>query len=117
MHHPLRFYRGGEFVVDEAMGMKQVCTGSYMDGIDIDVFDYCGLSELTDEEQDRVWEETNALDLFWGCCSAQVDEQDEDEIEQVTNYTDREYIVSTNNEESLKAELKAAIEKYVYRSN
>lgn len=99
------------------MGMKQVCTGSYMDGIDIDVFDYCGLSTLTDEQQDRVWQETNVLDLFWDCCSAQVYEQGEDEIEQIPLYTDREFTVSTDNEESLKAELKAAIEKYAYRSN
>ena len=99
------------------MGMKQVCTGSNMDGIDIDVFDYCGLSTLTDEQQDRVWQETNVLDLFWNCCSAQVDEQDEDEIEQIPLYSDREFTVSTDNEESLKAELKAAIGRYVYRSN
>lgn len=99
------------------MGMKQVCTGSYMDGIDIDVFDYCGLSTLTDEQQDRVWQETNVLDLFCDCCSAQVDEQGEDEIEQIPLYTDREFTVSTDSEESLKAELKAAIGKYAYRSN
>ena len=88
-----------------------VCEGSQMDGLDIDLIDYCGLPELSDTEHDKLWGKTNPLDLLESCQWAFFDWQDEDEIENVPLYTDRYFTVTTTDEEKLKQELRETIRK------
>ena len=86
-----------------------VCEGSQMDGLDIDLIDYCGLPELSDTEHDKLWCKTNPVGLLESCQWASFDWQDEDEIENVPLYTDRYFTVTTTDEEKLKQELREVI--------
>lgn len=89
--------------------MKKVCSGSNMNGVDIDLVEYAGLPSLTYEQRDKVWGDNNEISLLEKCPSADFDWQDEDDIEDIPLYTDGYFTVVTDDVEKLKSELRAVI--------
>lgn len=91
----------------------EVCIGSNMDGVDLNLVEFAGLPELSDQQHDLVWGVTNSIELLEMCPSAQFDWQDEDEIEHQPLYSDRDFTVSTSDVEQLKLELRGHILKLI----
>ena len=87
----------------------QICSGSNMDGVDIDLIVFAELPELSCQQHDALWGATSELELLEECMSAYFDWQDEDDVENVPNYTDHSFTVFTNEIETLKMELRSAI--------
>ena len=55
----------------------EVCTGSQMDGLDFfDLVAFAELPPLEDDEHDRLWGNTNEVDLLEECESADFEWQD-----------------------------------------
>ena len=75
-----------------------ISVGSAMDGLDIDLIDWCGLNQLTDDQIDRLWSETSGLNLLLDCdvVIAEVSEGEE-----LVNYTDVYYRFYVENEADL----------------
>jgi hypothetical protein len=53
---------------------KLIMQGSYMDGLNIDLVEWCDLPPLTDEEHDKVWGVTNDIEIIKNCLYADVEE-------------------------------------------
>jgi hypothetical protein len=53
---------------------KLIMQGSYMDGLDIDLVEWCGLPPLNDEERYKVWGETNDIEIMRNCSHADIEE-------------------------------------------
>ena len=87
-----------------------VFRGSTMDGVDVDLVSWCDLDELTDEQYDKLWGEINETDLLELCASAEI--LFDGEIDETPGYSDSYYRVETDNQDKLKAELKALILEY-----
>lgn len=91
----------------------EVCIGSNMDGVDLNLVEFAGLPELSDQQHDLVWGVTNSIELLEMCPSAQFDWQDEDDIEHEPLYTDRNFSVATSDVAQLKLELRQQILKLI----
>ena len=78
---------------------KVIMQGSYMDGLDIDLVEWCGLSPLSDEEHDKVWGVTNDIEIIRNCLYADVEEIQGPDIPLAT---DTYVYVSVDSEKSLK---------------
>lgn len=102
-------------MVNEASFARTICSGSAMDGLDINLIDWCELNQLTDDQIDRLWSETSELNLLLDCdvVIAEVSEGEE-----LVNYTDVYYrFYVGNNADLLKAkeQLRLAIMKICQR--
>ena len=87
---------------------KVIFEGSLMDGVSEDLPSWCGLS-LTDEDHDKIWEETNSIDLLMRCPSINYYEEEGPDI---TRFSDTYYkfvVDSPEEEMNLKVELKEEI--------
>ena len=85
-----------------------IFTGSAMDGVMEDLFSWCGLS-LTDEDQDKVWEEINSIDLLMRCPSIDYYEEEGPDIPRSSDTFYKFVVYSPEEEENLKDELKEEI--------
>lgn len=47
--------------------------GSYIDGLDFDLVEWCGLPPLTDEEYDKVWNSMTDIGIIKDCFNADVE--------------------------------------------
>ena len=88
---------------------KVIFTGSAMDGIyGEDLYSWCGLS-LSDEDQDKVTESINQIDLLMRCPSIIYKKEEGPDIPRFSD-TFYEFVVdSPEEEENLKEELKEEI--------
>ena len=88
---------------------KVIFTGSAMDGIyGEDLYSWCGLS-LSDEDQDKVTESINQIDLLMRCPSIVYKKEEGPDIPRFSD-TFYEFVVdSPEEEENLKVELKEEI--------
>jgi hypothetical protein len=93
--------------------MTKLFRGSYMNGLDIDLVKWAGLS-LSDEQHDKLWGDINETDLLGHCRHAHidVDEYDEDDDDSPT-MSNTYYTVYSNDVDALKLELKQVIEQRV----
>ena len=88
----------------------EVCSGSQMNGLDFfNLVTFAGLPPLEDDEDNRLWGNTNEVDLLEECESADFEWQDEDDIEDIPLYTDRYFTVFTYDLEQLKKEVRELI--------
>ena len=62
------------------------------------------------DEDDKLWGNTNEVDLLEECEWADFEWQDEDDIEDIPLYTDRYFTVYTTDIEKLKEELRTLIQ-------
>lgn len=85
-------------MVSEGSFTRTICSGSAMDGLDINLIDWCDLNQLTGDQIDRLWSETSELNLLLDCdvVIAEVSEGDE-----LVNYTDVYYRFYVENEADL----------------
>jgi len=81
-------------------------SGSLMDGPDLDLVAFAGL-ELTDEESDRLVDETNMRDLLCECESVQ--EVEKYEVDEITGMSDVYYEYCVSFPEGLRGELRTLI--------
>ena len=88
---------------------KVIFTGSAMDGIyGEDLYSWCGLS-LSDEDQDKVTESINQIDLLMRCPSIIYKKEEGPDIPRFSD-TFYEFVVdSPEEEENLKVQLKEEI--------
>ena len=88
---------------------KVIFTGSAMDGIyGENLYSWCGLS-LSDEDQDKVTESINQIDLLMRCPSIVYKKEEGSDIPRFSD-TFYEFVVdSPEEEENLKVELKEEI--------
>ena len=45
-----------EFVYTEDYFETKVCEGDWLGGLSIDILQYCGMSDLSPEQTDRLWD-------------------------------------------------------------
>ena len=88
---------------------KVIFTGSLMDGIyGEDLVSWCGLS-LSDEDQDKVTESINQIDLLMRCPSIEYYEKEGPDIPRFSDTFYKFVVYSPEGEENLKEELKEEI--------
>ena len=95
---------------------KIIFEGSLMDGVNEHLPSWCGLS-LSDEEEDKIWMNTNSLDLIMNCPSI---DYYEEEVPDIPLYSDTYYkfVVSSSKQlMNLKDELKKEILFIIQKDN
>ena len=85
-------------------------TGSFMNGLDEDLFDWCELRNLSDEESDKVWGSTSEIGILENCTLAEIVYAESPET---LLFSDTYYDVFTEDLEQLKVEVRNEIESYL----
>jgi hypothetical protein len=88
-----------------------ICRGSLMDGVDINILTWCGLSELSNIQEERLWEEIGEIELFENCHSCEVIETSE--IDEMPGQSDVFIKVVTTDVDTCKNEMRSAIMKRI----
>ena len=86
-----------------------IATGSAMDGLELDLVDWCGLNPLNDEQNDALWSATTDVNLMLECDYVACEATDGEEI---CNYTDiyyRFYVASESDISKAKAQLRQTV--------
>lgn len=90
-----------------------VFRGSYVDGLRTpdgeiaDLISWCGLNPLSDEQWDRLWNDTSDNLLIENCAFADITLTHE--IDEIPGQSDQFFEVTTNNLERLRGEVKEKI--------
>ena len=79
-----------------------------MDGVNEDLPTWCGLS-LADEDDEKIWEETNPIDLLMRCPSINYYEEEGHDIPRFSDTYYKFVVDSPEEEMNLKVELKEEI--------
>ena len=87
---------------------KVIFEGSLMDGVNEDLPTWCGLT-LTDEDDEKIWEETNSIDLLMRCPSINYYEEEGPDIPRFSDTYYKFVVDSPKEEMNLKEELKEEI--------
>ena len=84
-----------------------VCTADLFDGLSINIVSYCGLSPLSDEQEDTLWNEITEVQLVEEChtCDLIIT----GECDDGPGLSTISYDLITNNEDAFKAELRLEI--------
>ncbi len=90
---------------------KVICNGSLMDGVDINVLTWCGLSDLSDDQHDKLWNYMTELNLFECCSSCEVIQTDE--IDEMPGQSDVFFEVVSSDILKCKSEVRSEIEKII----
>ena len=84
-----------------------ICSGTMLEGFDVDIVKYAGLGNLTDEQYDALHDEMNDVDLLNFCSNYHLNPHDD---EDVASIEDQDFFyLATYNEAAFKAELKLKI--------
>jgi len=84
----------------------EMCTGDLLDGLDIDIVAYSEFGALTDEQHDKLWNETTNISLVEMCSHCELIETGQwDAPGQSTTF----YSLITNEPEKFKQELRQLI--------
>jgi len=86
-----------------------IAYGSAMDGVELDLIEWCGLDSLTYEQSDALWGATTDANLMLKCDYVECEATDGEEV---CNYTDiyyRFYVASESDISKAKAELRRTI--------
>ena len=96
-----------ELVYTEDYFETKVCKGDWLGGLSIDILKYCGMSELSGEEKDKLWNTYTDIALINACDDCFMVKTGEfDEIPgQSTEY----FSFMTDDEEALKLQLRELI--------
>ena len=85
---------------------KLIMQGSYIDGLDIDLVEWCGLPPLTDEEHDKVWNATTEMEIIQNCAYADVEEIEGPDKPLMSDTFVYVSVLSKKNNEQLKVEVR-----------
>ena len=83
-----------------------------MDGIDIDLVEWCGLAPLTDDQWDRVWGNASPITILENCIYAEWETTAE--FDEMPGFSDRYFKITVDNSEdldTLKQEVREQVEK------
>ena len=86
--------------------------GTLIEGPDLDLLEFSGL-ELSEDDEERLWGDTNPRDLLMECPS--VEEVELEEIDDQPGLSDSEYEYVVRDEEKFRKELRAVIQKRLKR--
>lgn len=92
---------------------KVICTGSLMDGVNINVLTWCGLSDLSDEQQDKLWNSITELNLFECCSSCEVIQTGE--IDEMPGQSDEFFKIVSSDISKCKSEVRSEIKQIIGR--
>jgi len=90
---------------------KFIMQGSYMDGLNIDLVGWCGLPPLTDEEHDKVWGETNDIEIIRNCLNAEIEETEGPDVPLMTDTFVYVRVDSEESHKRLKKEVRESLEE------
>lgn len=90
---------------------KVICTGSLMDGVNINVLTWCGLSDLSDEQQDKIWDTITELELFECCSSCEVIQTGE--IDEMPGQSDEFFKIVSSDILKCKSEVRSEVEQII----
>ena len=84
----------------------KICSGSLMDGIDIDLLEWAGI-DCTEDESEELWSEYSPIGLLRECANAYIEYSDDDEFDERPGYSDRYFNVEViGDPNNLKKEIK-----------
>jgi hypothetical protein len=89
---------------------KLVMQGSFMDGLDIDLVEWCGLPPLTDEEHVKVWDLTNDIEIIRNCLNADIEEIEGPDVPLMTDTFVYVRVLNKKGHEALKDEVRECLE-------
>ena len=89
------------------MARRKVFSGSYIDGLSVDLIEWAGVT-LTDEQHDHLWGEYNEVSLLELCDNADIVIEEEID-DQWPGMNDTYYAVFSDAPDRLKEELRAVI--------
>jgi len=103
-----------ELVYTEDYFETKVCEGDWLGGLSIDILKYCGMSDLSWEEKDKLWNTYTDIALIRACDDCFMVKTGEfDEIPgQSTEY----FSFMTDDEEALKLQLRELIRAAIQAS-
>ena len=81
-----------------------------MEDLDLNIFDWCGLGHLDDEEQDKFFSNNSALNVFQNCMEIEYEVTGETDI---VRYSDVFYKFYTHDLQAAKEEVKKEIENTI----
>lgn len=86
----------------------EICTGSLMDGLSIDIFAWAGLS-LSDAQRDKIASSHSDLEVLQLCVNC--DWEVSGEVDEIPGQSDEFYSFKSNNIVLLKAEIEGIVRK------
>jgi hypothetical protein len=84
-----------------------ICSGTMMEGLDIDIVKYCGIKTLTIEQYDTLHDEVSDLELVISCKHYHFNSHEDPDV--VAADDDDFFYLATDNEDAFKKELRAKI--------
>lgn len=88
-----------------------ICRGSLMDGVDRNLLAWCGLSDLTEDQEDKLWNSITELSLLESFNSCEVISTGD--FDEVPGQSDEFFKVVSDDIPKLKEELRAEINDIV----
>ena len=82
-----------------------------MDGVNINVLTWCGLSDLSDEQQDKIWDTITELELFECCSSCEVIQTGE--IDEMPGQSDEFFKIVSFDILKCKSEVRSEVEQII----
>lgn len=89
----------------------KVCTASWMDGLSIDIIAYSEIGPLTEQQVDKLWADHTDIAILRLCDEAFMFQTGE--IDEVPGQSDEFFVIMTDDEKALKAELREKIMEIV----
>lgn len=84
----------------------KICSGSLMNGIDIDLLEWAEI-ECSEDEREEFGYEYSELGVLENCSNAWIEYGDEDDFDELPGYSDRYFTVEAiGNPENLKKEIR-----------
>jgi hypothetical protein len=87
---------------------RKLFTGSYIDGLSIDLLDWAGI-ELSDQQIDSIWAEHNEMSLLELCPSAEIEIEREID-DQAPGLNDTYFSVYSEDADELRQQLRQLID-------
>ena len=100
-----------EFEPTEDYYETKVCTGDWLGGLSIDILEYSEIGSLTEEQKEKLWNEYTDISLLKACEDCFMVKTGE--IDQVPGQSTEFFSFMTDDEESLKSELRSRISKFI----
>ena len=88
-----------------------IMQGSYMNGLNINLAEWCGLDELTDEEHDKIWNATNDIEIITNCLNADVEETEGPDVPLMSDTYIYVRVPNKKAHEALKDEVRECLEE------
>ena len=85
----------------------KVCTADWIDGLSIDIIDYCEIGDLTDEQLEMLWLKYTDISLINSCDDCFMVKTGE--FDEVPGQSTEFFLIMTDDERQLKAQIRELI--------